>query len=55
MRTVTRGALSFFGLSLLLSGDLMGEVAQPGAQGGIPPEVEPATRIERSNLSSVRL
>lgn len=39
MRTVTRGALTFFGLSLLLSGDLMGEVAQPGAQGGIPPEL----------------
>ena len=38
MRIATRGALAFFGISLVLSGDLMGEVARPGAQGGVPPE-----------------
>lgn len=40
MRIAIRGALTILGLSLfLLSGDLMGEVALSGAQGGIPAEV----------------
>ena len=39
MRIARWGALAFFGLSLLLSGDVIGEVARPGAAGGIPPEV----------------
>jgi hypothetical protein len=39
MRTATRRVLAIFGLTLLISGDLMGETARPGTQGGIPPEV----------------
>ena len=39
MRTATRRVLTVFGLTLLISGDLMGEIARPGTQGGIPPEV----------------
>ena len=38
MRAATRS--SVFGLALLFSsGELRGEVAHPGVQGGIPPEV----------------
>ena len=39
MRTATRRVLAVFGFTLLISGDLMGETARPGTQGGIPPEV----------------
>ena len=39
MRTATRRVLTVFGFTLLISGDLMGEIARPGTQGGIPPEV----------------
>ena len=39
MRMAILRVLAFFGLSLFLSGDLIGEVALSGAQGGIPPEV----------------
>jgi hypothetical protein len=39
MRTATRRVLAIFGLTLLISGDLVGETARPGTQGGIPPEV----------------
>jgi len=39
MRTATRRVLAIFGLTLLISGDLIGEIARPGTQGGIPPEV----------------
>ena len=39
MRTATRRVLAVFGFTLLISGDLMGEIARPGTQGGIPPEV----------------
>ena len=39
MRIATRRVLTFFALSLFLSGDIRGEVALPGAQGGIPAEV----------------
>jgi len=39
MRTATRRVLAISGLTLLISGDLMGETARPGTQGGIPPEV----------------
>lgn len=39
MRMAILRVLACFGLSLFLSGDLMGEVALSGGQGGIPPEV----------------
>jgi hypothetical protein len=39
MRAATRSSVILFGLALLLSEELMGEVARPGVQGGIPPEV----------------
>ena len=39
MRAATRSSVIVFGLALLLSGELMGEVARPGVQEGIPPEV----------------
>ena len=39
MRAATRSSVIVFGLALLLSGELMGEVARSGVQEGIPPEV----------------
>ena len=39
MRAATRSGLLVFGLSALLSVELMGDMALPGVQGGIPPEV----------------
>lgn len=39
MRAATRKGLVVFGLCVLLSADFMGDMAHPGGQGGIPPEV----------------
>ena len=39
MRTATRRGLIVLSLSLLCSAGLMGEMARPEGQGGIPPEV----------------